>query len=416
MSEIIIPRPSDMARLDSLGPWKMVYGRRKTGKSFLIKNFTRYDKFFFVNRDSTVLDEGTLENYTWENFFGIFKELLGSKKIVVDEFHRLPPAFQDYLHATGIKGELVLITSTLWLANKMLGKGSPLAGLVSPLLIGQIGEEDMLRYLYGNRHGRKLAEAAIYLREPFVIQQFRDRENMIDSVAEYLSENKFFMRNLIGEIFNEEEKRLTNVYEGILKAVAGGKRTSTEISTYLFSRSIIGKDSPSMLPQYLDTLVDMGILERHKVFNKKRFYYFHASPIMDLHYYLEEKYSYVDVYTPIEFIKKVAKTKLPLHAEQFFRNLLSKHFGMEHEIIDTGAMELDIAFLEFKKLKIVGEVKWKDRISASEIRSIENNFSQFDGVRKLLVVPEAKALERQPEGIDVIDINALLKELGIAKK
>jgi len=414
MSEIIIPRPSDLAKLESLGPWKMVYGRRKTGKSFLIKNFTRYDKFFFVNRDSTVLDEGTLESYTWESFFALFKELLGSKKIVVDEFHRLPGAFQDYLHANGVKGELVLITSTLWLASKMLGSGSPLAGLVSPLRIGQISEEDMLKYLYRHMHGRKLIEAAIYLREPFVIQQFQDWENVVDSIARYLSENRFFMRNLVGEIFSEEEKRLSNVYEGILKAVAGGKRTSTEISTYLFSRSILGKDSPSMLPQYLDTLVEMGILERHKVFDKKRFYYFHASPILDLHYYLEEKYSYVDIDLPLEFIKEVAMAKLPLHAEQFFRNLLSRHFGMEHEIIDTGSMELDIAFLKFKKLEIVGEVKWKEKIDASEIRGIENKFGRFEGVRKLLVVPEAKALERKPEGIEVIDINALLKELGIS--
>ena len=171
-----------------------------------------------------------------------------------------------------------------------------------------------------------------------------------------------------------------------------------------------------MLPKYLDTLVDMGILERQKVLNKKRFYYFHSSPIMDLHYYLEEKYSYVDVYTPIEFIKKVVETKLPMHAEQFFRNLLSKHFGMKHEIIDTGAMELDIAFLEFKRLKIIGEVKWKDRISASEIRSIENSLNSFDGVRRVLVVPNAKGLERLPEGIDVVDIDALFKELGIGQK
>ena len=415
MSEIIIPRPSDVARLDSSGPWKMVYGRRKTGKSFMIKNFTSYDRFFFVNRDSTVLDERTLESYTWENFFGIFKELLGNKRIVIDEFHRLPPAFQDYLHATGVKGELVLITSTLWLANKMLGKGSPLAGLVSPIRIDQISEEDMLRYLYREAHGKKEIEAAIYLREPFIIQQSKGG-NAIDFVSRYLLENKFFVRNLIGEIFNEEEKSLTNIYEGILKAVAGGKRTSTEISTYLFSRSIISKDSPSMLPKYLDTLVDMGILERQKVLNKKRFYYFHSSPIMDLHYYLEEKYSYVDVYTPIEFIKKVVETKLPMHAEQFFRNLLSKHFGMKHEIIDTGAMELDIAFLEFKRLKIIGEVKWKDRISASEIRSIENSLNSFDGVRRVLVVPNAKGLERLPEGIDVVDIDALFKELGIGQK
>jgi len=82
MSTRIIPRPYDIKRVESAGPWKLIYGRRKTGKSFLIKNFTKYDKFFFVNRDATVLDEDTLETYTWSSFFSMFKELLGSKKIV----------------------------------------------------------------------------------------------------------------------------------------------------------------------------------------------------------------------------------------------------------------------------------------------------------------------------------------------
>ncbi|MGC8572373.1 MAG: ATPase [Candidatus Micrarchaeia archaeon] len=412
MSEIIIPRPSDVDRLNNSGPWKMVYGRRKTGKSFLIKNFTKYDRFFFVNRDSTVLDEESRENYTWENFFNIFKELLGNKKIVVDEFHRLPPLFQDYLHSTGVKGEITLITSTLWLATKMLDRGTPLTGLVSPIRIDQISEMDILKYILKTGYDKKDIESAIYLREPFLIQQFK-MKNIIDSLSRYLLENRFFIRNLVGEIFNEEEKSLTKVYEGILKAVADGKRTSTEISTYLFSRSIINKDSPSILPKYLDTLVSMGILEANKIFNKKRFYYFHTSPVMDLHYYLEEKYSYVDVYTPPTFIKQVIETKLPMHAEQFFRNLLSKHFGMKHEIVDTGSIELDMAFVEFKKLKIIGEVKWKNKISAGEIRNIENNLNSFENVRRLLIVPDVKGLERIPEGIEVIDIKTLSKQLGI---
>ncbi|EQD63087.1 Archaeal ATPase [mine drainage metagenome] len=248
MSTRIIPRPLDVERINASGPWKMVYGRRKTGKSFMIKNFTSYDRFFFVNKDSTVLDEGTLENYTWSSFFAAFKELLGNKRVVIDEFHRLPQEFLDFLHASGVKGELVLITSTLWLAAKILGSGAPLVGLVSPLCIGLIDETDMLKYMHKEAKSKEAVEAAVYLREPSVIPQFNGG-NVVDFISNYLLENRFFIRNLIGEIFSEEEKSLTNIYEGILKAVAEGKRTSTEMSSYLFSRSIVDKDSPSMMPK-----------------------------------------------------------------------------------------------------------------------------------------------------------------------
>ena len=415
MSTRIIPRPSDLKRVESAGPWKLIYGRRKTGKSFLIKNFTKYDKFFFVNRDATVLDEDTLETYTWSSFFSIFKELLGSKKIVVDEFHRLPDEFQDFLHASGVKGELTLITSTLWLANKMLNGAAPLAGLVSPVRISMINERDVLASLSKELNAKEALETSVYLREPYIIPQF-NKGNIIDFVSNYLLENKFFLKNLIGEIFQEEGKSLSKIYEGILKAVADGKRTSTEISSYLFARSLLEKDSPSMMPKYLDTLVEMGILEMRKVFGKKKFYYFHASPILDLHYYLEAKYSYVDVYTPVEFIKKVVSVKLPMHVEQFFRNLLAKHLGMKDEIIDTGSNELDIALLQFKKLNIVGEVKWTKRISADEIRSIENNLKSFPDARSILIVPDKNALERKPDGIEVYDLISLYDELGIGSK
>ncbi|RLE77422.1 MAG: ATPase, partial [Thermoprotei archaeon] len=53
----IIPRRIEVSRIKRSLPWVMVYGRRKTGKTFLVENFIPYDKFFFVNRDGTVLDK-----------------------------------------------------------------------------------------------------------------------------------------------------------------------------------------------------------------------------------------------------------------------------------------------------------------------------------------------------------------------
>ena len=94
---------------------------------------------------------------------------MGGKKIVIDEFHRLPDEFLDFLHSSGVKGELILITSTLWLAKNLLGRGSPIIGLVSPIRIGLIDEAEILLHLSRELEGRELVESSVYLREPFLI-------------------------------------------------------------------------------------------------------------------------------------------------------------------------------------------------------------------------------------------------------
>ena len=120
----IIPRRIDLERVERAKPWRMIYGRRKTGKTFLIENFTDYDHFFFVNRDTTVLDKKTGEKYTYKEFLTILRALIGNR-IVIDEFHRLPNDFLDFLHAIGRKGEMTLITSTLWLSKKTSQRKKP---------------------------------------------------------------------------------------------------------------------------------------------------------------------------------------------------------------------------------------------------------------------------------------------------
>jgi hypothetical protein len=44
-------------KVEKAKPWRMIYGMRKTGNTFLIENVTGYDYLFFVNRDTTVLDK-----------------------------------------------------------------------------------------------------------------------------------------------------------------------------------------------------------------------------------------------------------------------------------------------------------------------------------------------------------------------
>lgn len=400
----IIPRRIDLERLEKAKPWMMIYGRRKTGKSFLVENFLNYDKFFFVCRDSTVLDKFRMEKYTWSEFFKVFKEIIGSSRIVIDEFHRLPVEFLDYLHSIGVRGELILITSTLWFTRKLLGKGSPIIGLVYPVRIGLIDERDILNYLSKEFKGKDLIEACVYLREPFLIPMFKPPIH--EFISSFIYEWRILVKELIGEIFTEEERELTGIYDGILKAIANGKNVSTEISTFLFSRNLIAKDNPGVVQKYLEILTGMGIIEKNRVFGKRKFRYSHQSPIFDLYYYLEEKYSYTELEIPIEFIKKVVESKIPHHVEQFFRSLLSKVFGLKPEIVENE--EIDIALLRYKKLEVIGEVKWKSFIDKGEIRKIEERLERINA-KRILIVPSIRSLEREPENIDVLDVDEILK-------
>ena len=405
----IIPRRIEVSRIKRSLPWVMVYGRRKTGKTFLVENFIPYDKFFFVNRDGTVLDKESGEFYTYREFIKILREIIEDKTIVVDEFHRLPESFLDFLHALGIKGNLILITSTLWLAKKIIGRGQPLLGLVKPVKIDLVDEREILVELSGELRGKELVESSVYLREVMLIPFYRGG-SIRDFLADFLYDGKLILKELVGEVFREEERELTNIYEGVLKAVADGKNISTEISSLLFSRGLLAKDNPGILQKYLNILTEMGILEKIKVFNKKKYRYFHKSPLLDLHYYLESKYSYTELDVPKKFIRRVVDEKLPRHVEQFFRNLLSKILGLQYQIIEERELEVDIALLEFKRLKLVGEVKWKNYVPRKEVKIIEEKFSKFKNIQKILIVPETSVLEKEPEDIEVWDIEKILEK------
>ncbi len=54
-SEVIYRDEAD--EIKKIKGWILIYGRRKVGKTFLIKNFLDYDVFFRVNRDGSILAE-----------------------------------------------------------------------------------------------------------------------------------------------------------------------------------------------------------------------------------------------------------------------------------------------------------------------------------------------------------------------
>jgi len=121
---VSIIRFSDIDRWRLTGRWILVYGRRKTGKTYFIRNHVKYDKYFFVSRSRDIFVDD--DKISYETFLReLYSDLEEGKTVVVDEFQRLPDEFQDILHKIGVKGRLILISSTLKLSKKFLGRRSP---------------------------------------------------------------------------------------------------------------------------------------------------------------------------------------------------------------------------------------------------------------------------------------------------
>ena len=87
----------------------------------------------------------------------------------------------------------------------------------------------------------------MFLRDPWLLQ-FYDGDVM-DSVRSALPS----VRDLVGEVFFEEDRTLTETYEGILRALAVGNIFPKDITSYL------GKSFRDIKP-FLVNLMEMGFI------------------------------------------------------------------------------------------------------------------------------------------------------------
>lgn len=190
----------------------LVHSRRKVGKSFFVRRFTEWDVYFHIKRSGGVLELDSLREVGYDYLKDyILREK--DKRIVVDEFHRLPEDFLDFLQAYAHDLNLVLITSTLWLSRRILGEDSPILGLFEEFRMNIVDERDAIMFLKDRFRGRELIDTAVYVREPWIIPLLK--ESVYRDVPRILVEQKNTVERLIGEIFREEERELKKTYLAI---------------------------------------------------------------------------------------------------------------------------------------------------------------------------------------------------------
>jgi len=404
---MIIHRPEELKKLEEGKKWILVYGRRKTGKTFLVENNMKYDLYFFVNRDRTIISKTEAKQVSYDAFLEVLKLSLESgKTIVIDEFHRLGDSFFDFLHSSKKTGRLILLTSTLYLAKKLLSSNSPLLGLFKEIRIYLISLSESLKALENIDIGkRERLELAIILREPIAIEYFDEKKNARETLAEILISSINTRPALTGEIFAEEDRNMSAAYKAIIGAVASGKMVSGEISSHLFSKRLIKKDDPSIIQQYLENLLKIGILRKLEIFGKKRFVYKIESPLVRLFYYADEKYGISDRKLSEEEATRIIDEIMPKIVEDNVREFLSESLGLKETVVEAADYEIDGYLLKFKQPSVLLEVKWKQKVSSKEVEHTEKNLNILKAERKILFVQDSRSVHS--ETLEVMDVSDL---------
>ena len=243
-SEIIYRDESD--EIKKLNGWILIYGRRKVGKTFLIKNFLDYDVFFRVNRDGSILAEkfviSTINNM--DDFSRAVSELLlADKKVVIDEFQRLPESVIERISTLHPKGKVILSGSGMRVIKKLFGSKSPLLGLAMQYKLGLIRPLNILRELSKKMDAMQAIELAPYLADAWTIPFYTKESDSEKVIYDLLRYSKFTIPSLIGEIFTEEEREFTKVYEAILRLIGAGELDYKNIASILAGRKVITRET-----------------------------------------------------------------------------------------------------------------------------------------------------------------------------
>ena len=262
--------------------WTLIYGRRKARKSFLVRKYVNPDLYYVITRDLQAYfpSDGSFRKLD-EAFVQSIKALREGKTVVIDEFQRMPEKYWDGLSAEHPNGKLILVGSSFRVMKKLVDKRSPLLGLVLPYKLDIIHYADVLSQV-------KDPLLSLIYRDPWSINFVKGLKDLEEKAYQLY----MVAKALIGEIFEEEERQLTMLYEAVLLSLAEGEWNTPIISGALNSKGF--NVTPSTVSGILDTLVNMGLVEKIKIYGDRRrarWYYRISSPIISLMFYAEAKYN-----------------------------------------------------------------------------------------------------------------------------
>ena len=220
---------------------------------------------------------------------------------------------------------------------------------------------------------------------------------------------------LIGEVFEEEERKLTRLYDATLRLLALGYWSSRDLAQRLYDAGLLERAEPGVVTGILDQMARMGLVEKIPLWRTRgaRVYYRHRSSLASILLRLDEEYGEGQALPSSSEIFSY----LGLELQFFLGELLAEHKGLKraYTILPGGRGDIDIVLTRKGRPVIAYEVK-AGAISVKEAKEIVEKIKEY-GVPKVGLVSLA---ERPPEAAEETpgpeDVVRVAKDLASRKK
>ncbi|MEQ8156162.1 MAG: ATP-binding protein, partial [Clostridiaceae bacterium] len=367
----------------------VIYGRRRVGKTTLIKEFIK-DKnsvYFLANEEiesenqkklqeemAEYLNQDFIRDITFKNWDGIFKLIPegGDGKrlvLVIDEFQYLcmtnkafPSIFQRIWDEELKKKNIMVIVCGSYM-NMMegltLSYTSPLYGRrTAQIKLAPLSFNETKEFYDNLSFEEQVKRFSITGGVPKYIEVFRENQNLMESIEKnILNSDSFLYEEPNFLLKNEVEKPIT--YLSILKSIAAGNHKMGNISTSL---SIPGSTAGKYLSilQGLDIVVrEVPVTEENAEKSKKGLYFIKDNFINFWFKFVFPYTSYLEM-GRTEYVMKVIE-----------RNLIDSHISFVFEKVCAEMLwEME---LPFQPLKVGRWWDSSEEIDVVAINTFENS-------------------------------------------
>jgi len=367
---IVIDRWECKALKEHREGWLLVYGRRKTGKTWLLRNCMEWDLYAHVSHaGKCVVDsgEGPRLMDLDECFRLVEEELRRGGLVIVDEFQRLPLEYWDlvaFLHGRS-DGLMVACGSSHSLVHKVFEPRSPLLGIFQAFHVDIASIWDAAASLYRAGLNPRLSLLwAPLVRDPWILAHLNPEGEPWETLSEKARSIVPIARGLVGEVFAEEGRSLTRTYEAVLELLAHRVWKASEIAHHLHAQGLISSPSPGVATGILTVLEKIGLVKGLPLWRTRgaRRYYRHRSTLVSLLYRLS---SIVDAgLTPSA---GQIRSWYGVEAQFDIGELLARYHGLRqaYSILPEGE-DIDVVLLDKK-----GRPEWGYEVKTGKIRAPE---------------------------------------------
>ncbi|MEK6951842.1 MAG: ATP-binding protein [Nanoarchaeota archaeon] len=384
----------------------VIYGRRRVGKTELIKTFLKGKEhiYFLCDKSGTernarrfkksiaeFLKEPIIESNDLEEIFSYLTEKVKDKIIIVfDEFSYLTEkdsaissVFQVICDEILKKKNIFLIlcgSSISMMEEGVLSQKSPLYGRkTAHIKLLPIKFKYFKEFFPLNEIEKNIEFYSILDGIPFYLEKFNDKKSLPRNINEQMLIKK-------GQFYEEidfllkEELREPDIYKTILDAIASGKTKVVEIAN---GSRIKVQD----IDKYLKTLIRLGIIKKEnpvtEVKSKKSIYLIDDNFFNFSFLFLEPNKSKIEI-GEIKSIEEKIKIEFSAFVGKKFERLIKnevlplinvieiqkigKWWGHKKENKERKAIEIDVVALNEKNKEILFcECKWKEKVNIVEI-------------------------------------------------